>query len=436
MPQPGADQTRSAILKAGWRIIPLLGIGYLFAYIDRVNVSFAATQMNVDLGFSATVYGLGAGLFYLSYSLVEIPSNMLLVRFGPRRWLARIMIIWGILGAGMMLVRTPTHFYVMRFLLGLAEAGFFPGVIYYLSLWFPPRQRGRAIALFFLSQPLSVAVMGLVSLPLLGLDGTAGLRGWQWLFLVQGLPAALMGFAVLVFLPDSPATARWLSPGEKAGLSAALDDHPTVADGHGAHGLLSILADRRVQLMAAIYVVALASSTTFTLSGPAILMEITEWNLPSVSKLIMWGGLLNVLTMVLAGWISDLRGERFSALLLALTVDTLGYLAMVLVPDPVVVVVAFIVIQGAKGVQAAAQATLWTEVLHGRRMAIGLAAISTAANLGTFLMPLAFGAARDATGSYSAGLMVYPLLHGLALTFAVLLYRNVRGRRAAKPAAE
>jgi ACS family tartrate transporter-like MFS transporter len=162
---------KSAVWKAGWRILPLLAIGYLVAYMDRVNVSFASTQMNVDLGFSATVYGFGAGLFYLAYSLVEIPSNILLMRFGARRWLARIMIMWGVLATAMMFVRTPTAFYALRFLLGLAEAGFFPGVIFYLSTWFPTRQRGKAMALFYLANPMAVAVMGFISKPLLALNG-------------------------------------------------------------------------------------------------------------------------------------------------------------------------------------------------------------------------------------------------------------------------
>ncbi|MEO7248061.1 MAG: MFS transporter, partial [Novosphingobium sp.] len=208
-----ADLAR-AVSKAGWRILPLLGVGYLFAYIDRVNVSFASTQMNVDLGFSATIYGFGAGLFYLAYSLIEIPSNLLLMRFGARRWLARIMIMWGLIAAAMLFVRTPMQFYTMRFLLGLAEAGFFPGVIYYLSTWFPTRQRGRAVGLFYLANPLAVAVMGGVSVTLLSLDGFADLRGWQWLFLIEGIPPVLIGLAILAWLPDSPDKAAWLTHGE------------------------------------------------------------------------------------------------------------------------------------------------------------------------------------------------------------------------------
>ena len=184
---------RSAIRKASWRILPLLGLGYLVAYVDRANISFAAPRMNADLHFTATVYGLGAGLFFLSYGVFEVPSNLLLMRFGARRWLARIMITWGMLAMAMMLVRTPLQFYIVRFLLGFAEAGFFPGVVFYLSHWFPKAQRGRAVSRFYASGPLSVIVMGLVSGALLKLDGRSGLHGWQWLFLLEGLPAVLMG---------------------------------------------------------------------------------------------------------------------------------------------------------------------------------------------------------------------------------------------------
>ena len=415
---------RSAVTKAGWRILPLLGLGYLFAYIDRVNVSFASTQMNVDLGFSATVYGFGAGMFYLAYSLVEIPSNLLLIRFGARRWLARIMIMWGLIAVAMMIVKTPMQFYSLRFLLGLAEAGFFPGVIYYLSTWFPTRQRGRAVGLFYLANPLAVAVMGAVSVALLSLDGLQGLRGWQWLFLIEGVPPVIIGLAVLAWLPDSPDTAKWLSDGERRSLKAAIDHHPANEEQHSGHDLRSVMKDRRVQLLTLIYLVTLSTSTTFLLSAPAILMEVTGWTLPPVSTLILMGGLLGALTMFLTGWVTDQRGERYTALIIALCIDTAGYLVIALAPSPQIVAAAFIVCMIGRGMQSTAQASLWTDILKNRRLAIGAAAISTVANLGTFLLPFAFGAAKDATKSYHAGLFAFPALHVFAIFFAVVLWRR------------
>ena len=420
----------SAIRKAGWRILPLLSLGYLFAYIDRVNVSFASTQMNVDLGFSYAVYGFGAGLFYLAYSLVEIPSNILLMRFGARRWLARIMIMWGMIAVSMMFVTTATQFYALRFLLGLAEAGFFPGVIYFLSTWFPTRQRGRAVALFYLANPLAVAVMGIISVPLLALDGNWDLRGWQWLFMIEGIPPILIGFALLLWLPDRPGNAPWLSEAERHALEHSIADHPTAHETHDAHGILSVLSDRRVQLLTAIYLITLAVSTTFLLSAPSILMEVTAWKLPQVSNLIFWAGLFGAATMFLTGWVTDRRGERFTALIIALVIDTIGYLVVALAPSPTTIAVAFLCCMIGRGLQSTAQAALWTDILKQRRLAIGAAAISSVANMGVFLLPFAFGVAKEETGSYQVGLFAFPALHVVALVLAVVLMRSskrVRG---------
>ena len=195
--EPAASELDAAIgasaqRKAAFRLLPVISIGYGLAYMDRINLSFAALRMNSDLHLSATVYGIGAGLFFIGYALCEVPSNLLLLRFGPRRWLARIMFTWGLLAMAMMLVRTPAEFYAVRLLLGISEAGFFPGVIYYLTLWFPARTRACAVSRFYIALPLSTVVMGAVAGWLMGLDGRLDLAGWQWLFLLEGLPAALL----------------------------------------------------------------------------------------------------------------------------------------------------------------------------------------------------------------------------------------------------
>ena len=213
--------------KATLRLIPLIALGYGAAYMDRVNISFASLQMNRDLHFSATIYGFGAGLFFLSYAACEVPSNLLLYRFGARRWLARIMITWGLLAMAMLFVRTPAQFYIARFLLGMAEAGFFPGVIFYLMQWFPPELRARAISRFYISLPLSSVFMGLIAGALLNLDGHLGLRGWQWLFLVEGMPAVLLGIAFFLFLPDTPAHAKWLTDDERVWIVRQVNEAPS-----------------------------------------------------------------------------------------------------------------------------------------------------------------------------------------------------------------
>src|SRR5438309_4187486 len=206
---------QSAIAKASWRIIPLLGLGYLCSYLDRLNVSFAATQMNVELKFSATVYGFGSGFFFLTYALLEIPSGMVMPRIGARRWIVRIMVGWGLISASMMFIRTPLEFYIVRLLLGAAEAGFWPTCMFYLASWYPAAYRGRAISRFYCFGGITAIVGGLLSSWLLGLDGLGGLRGWQWLFLLEGLPTVLLGAAMFWLLPDEASTSGWLSEDER-----------------------------------------------------------------------------------------------------------------------------------------------------------------------------------------------------------------------------
>src|SRR3954449_7523896 len=231
--------------KISLRLLPVVGVGYGLAYMDRVNISFASLQMNRDLHFSATAYGVGAGLFFIGYALCEVPSNLLLLRFcgkrwvarimltwgrlgaamvfGGQRWLARIMLSWGLLAAAMMFVRTPLQFNVVRFLLGVAEAGFFPGVIFYLTLWFPAGMRARAVSRFYIALPLSSTVMGSLAGWLLGLGGKLGLAGWQWLFLLEGLPSVAFSGVILLALPDGPEGVKWLTPEEKSWLKRQLE---------------------------------------------------------------------------------------------------------------------------------------------------------------------------------------------------------------------
>src|SRR5436309_4406713 len=205
----------NTLRKITWRLIPFLFVLYVIAWLDRVNVGFAGLQMNTDLGFSSTVFGFGSGIFFLGYCLFEIPSNIILERVGARLWISRIMVTWGLISASLMFVRTPAVFYLLRFLLGVAEAGFFPGVIYYLSLWYPTAHRARAIAAFMTAVPVTGLIGGPLSGALLELDGIYGLAGWQWLFLLEGLPAVVLGVSVIFYLDDRPETTPWLEPQER-----------------------------------------------------------------------------------------------------------------------------------------------------------------------------------------------------------------------------
>jgi MFS transporter, ACS family, tartrate transporter len=264
-----------ALHKATVHLLPLLAVAYGVAYIDRANVSFAALQMNHDLHFSASIYGLGAGLFFVGYAIFEVPSNLMLIRFGARRWLARIMFTWGLLAMAMLLVRTPTQFYVMRFLLGVAEAGFFPGIIFYLTRWFPAEERARSISRFYIAFPLSSAFMGAVAGALLNLQGRLGLAGWQWLFLLEGLPAVVLGFVFLLRLPDGPSDAAWLNPDERAWILHRIRQEQAAMAATHDESWRTLMREPRFWLMACFLFCAILTAYSYNLSAPAILQQLT-----------------------------------------------------------------------------------------------------------------------------------------------------------------
>lgn len=295
---------RSAIRKATWRLIPLIALGYGCAYMDRVNISFAALQMNQALHFTGTVYGFGAGLFFLSYALWEVPSNLMLYRFGARRWLARIMLTWGVIAMGMLFVRRPWQFYTARFFLGMAEAGFFPGVMFYLMQWFPPDLRARAISRFYISLPLSGVFMGAVAGALLNLNGHAHLAGWQWLFLVEGIPPILLSVAFLFLLPDKPADAPWLTAPEKEWFARSVD-HTGDHIRHPAEPIHRILIDPRVWQIGIFGFLLLTSSYGYTLLLPQLVQASTHLRVSSIGFITAGINLLGVPAMLLGAKLSD-----------------------------------------------------------------------------------------------------------------------------------
>jgi ACS family tartrate transporter-like MFS transporter len=426
-----ADAMETAVLrKASWRILPLLGLGYGVAYMDRINIGFAALRMNADLHFSATVYGLGAGLFFLAYAAFEVPSNLLLARFGARRWMARIMLTWGILASAMMFVRTPAEFYVMRFLLGLAEAGFFPGVIYYLTLWFPLAHRGRAISRFYVAWPISSLIMGAVAGTLLGLNGTLGLAGWQWLFLIEGLPAIALSAVFLFALPDSPEKAPWLSATETTWLAARLAaDQPDPAD----HSLWRVLRQGPMLALGLANLLILGSFYAFNLSAPVYLAGATGLSAAKVGYVIAASGLLGAISMLSAGWLSDRTGERYWHMAIPLALMAVAFAVMSQTHAPAVVVGAFWAVAMCN---AAVGAIFWTApapFLTPRSAALGLAAINCVGQSGSFFLPWAWGVARDQTGSFQAGLTALPIAFLIAA--GLVLYLKGRASRVAVAAA-
>jgi ACS family tartrate transporter-like MFS transporter len=278
--------------------------------------------------------------------------------------------------------------------------------------------------MFYVANPLAVFVMGFISKPLLAMDGIAGLRGWQWMFLIEGIPPVLIGLAILAFLPDRPSEVSWLTEPERESLKHAVADHPVKHEDHSASRMLHILADKRVLLLTLIYLLTLAAGTTFILSAPAILMERTGWDLGTVGWLISAGGLTAAAFMLIGGWITDHRGERYTVLFVALGFDILGYLMIVAAQSPWLIAAGLILSQVGRGAHSTAQVALWADVLKDRRMAIGAAAISSVANIGVWLLPIGFGMAKDATGGYVAGLWALPVMHVLALGGAVALWRS------------
>jgi ACS family tartrate transporter-like MFS transporter len=414
---------RSAQRKAGLRLLPLLAIGYGMAYVDRVNIGFASLQMNRDLHFSATVYGLGAGLFYIGYALCEVPSNMLLLRFGARLWLTRIMLTWGLISAATMFVRTPFEFNLVRLLLGAAEAGFFPGVVYYLTLWFPTSMRARAVSRFYVALPLSSVVMGALAGWLLGLNGKLGLAGWQWLFLLEGLPPVAFSLVIFKLLPDSPGCSTWLTEDEKAWLEARLQ-----ADSAAAHlgyraGVREALLSSKVWMIGGFLFCALTIGHAYVFSAPAILKGATGWSVTQVGFLVAGFGLAGAASMLLNSMHSDRTGERALHCIVPCLIICAGFVVAGTTRLPWLLVLSMGICFVAYNALLGPAFSVPMQFLAGKAAAAGIAAANSIAMLSGFIGPYYMGVMRDATGSYQAGLLglVAPCLGGVSAMIALTI---------------
>ena len=434
MQTAGADAAaleKSAYRKASLRILPLIALGYGAAYIDRVNISFASLQMNRDLSLSATIYGFGAGLFFLSYAACEVPSNLLLYRFGARRWLARIMVSWGIVAMAMVFVRTPVQFYVGRFALGVAEAGFFPGVIFYVAQWFPIEFRARSIARFYVAWPLSVVLMGMLAGALMGLDGHLGLTGWQWLFAVEGFPAVLLGVIFFYVLPDGPATARWLTEAERKAVLFRIQDRPPRTAPGAAEPISPALRDPRVWLLGIFNFCMLGSSYAYAFSAPTIVQTLTGLSITNTGFVISSMYLLAAAAMFGNGMLADRSRDIFWNVIPGCLMMTAGFLAIALASSPGIALTGLLVlIVGHMSLQG----PFWsiaTRFLEGRAAAAGIALMNTIGILGGFVGPYWMGVAKDLTGTYRRGLltMAVPMLIGSG----IMLYLRRQSRQVASP---
>jgi ACS family tartrate transporter-like MFS transporter len=416
---------RATLKRVTWRLLPFLLLLYIISWLDRVNVGFAKLEMGADIGLSDTAYGLGAGIFFIGYGLFEIPSNLLLARFGARVWIARIMITWGLISAGMMFVQGPVSFYVLRFALGVAEAGFLPGIIYYLSHWFPRAQRANAVSWFMIGIPLSIVFGGPLSGWLLGFDGHLGLHGWQWMFLLEGLPAVVLGFVVLGFLTEKPADAHWLTPEQRDWLSRRIADEHTEAHARHGYGLRQALLHPTVWLLALIMFCCQTGSYGLTLWVPTIVKGLSGFTNLQVGFISAIPYIAAAIGMVLIGRSSDRSGERFMHIAIPSVIGALGFVATGLITAPAAAMLALSV--AAVG-DYGTRGPFWAlpgKFLVGSAAAGAIALINSMGAFGGFVGPYAVGYLKDATGSFTAPLF---LLAGILFAGAVftLFLRKAR----------
>ncbi len=420
---------RRTIAKVSWRLLPLVAVAYCIAYIDRSNISFAALTMNKDLGFSAYIYGWGAGIFFFGYFLFEIPSNLVLEKVGARLWIARIMITWGIISALTAFVTGPASFLIIRFLLGVAEAGFFPGMILYFTYWFPSEYRGRVISTLFIAQPVANAVASIVSAVILGMDGMLGLKGWQWIFIIEALPAVLLGLIILKVMTDRPPRANWLTVEERTWLQTRIDDENRRVEGAGRMTLMRALPDPRVVALSAIYLMSVTANYGIVFFMPQIIKGIGLTNMMTglVSSIPY---IIGTVGLIAWGWSSDRNNERRWHLIAASTVGALG--------------LAFAAWVGASywailGMSAAtvgiygSRAAFWpmpSIFLTGTAAAGAIASINATGNLGGYFGPFIVGWIKNSTNSFEAGLY---FLAACSLMSAIIAF--IAARAAGDPSA-
>ena len=411
------------IAKVSARLVPFLIVCYFVAYLDRVNVSFAALTMNKDLGLSASAFGFGAGIFFLAYFLFEVPSNLFLERVGARKWIARIMFTWGVLSGGMAFIGGETSFYVVRVLLGIAEAGFFPGIIFYLTLWFPAVYRARIVGYFMAAIPLSTVIGAPVSGLLLALDGFLGLKGWQWLFVLEAAPALILSVVVFFYLTDRPADATWLEPDERAWLVARLEDERLQRETVRRYSVREALLNPKVLALSLVYFGAVATNYGLSFFLPQIVKAfgISNFQAGLVSAMPYVVGLVSI---VFWGRRSDRKLERRFHLAFPLFVASAGIAISTALDDPTMKMVALSV--AGFGIFGCLP-VFWTfpaAFLSGAAAAGGIALINSIGNLAGFAGPYAMGSIKDMTGSYTGGLLSLSAVGLIAMAIVLALGRD------------
>jgi ACS family tartrate transporter-like MFS transporter len=420
---------RRVVAKVSWRLLPYLFLLYVIAYLDRINVGVAHLQITRDRPITEDAWGLGMGLFFPAYFLFEVPSNLILARVGARVWIARIMIVWGIISASMIFVRGEWDFFVLRFLLGAAEAGFFPGILYYLTRWFRQKDRARAIALFMTAGTFTGVVGNPLSGSLLELDGVAGLKGWQWLFLVEGFPAIALGVSVLFCLTERPESASWLTGEECDWLTRELKSEEAAKEQGAGWSLVRTLTQSRVLVLASIYFLIAFGGYGFELWLPEIVKSKTGGSNFRVSVLASIPYLVATVLMVIVAHHSDRTGERRLHVAISAFVAAAGFCAGTYLGNPFLALAALsLAWAGAKALQAPFWA-LPPAFLSGTGAAAGMALINSVGNLGGLAGSWLTGILRKNTQSYSTGLMVSAFLFLAAGAAAGAVRGNPEKRR-------
>jgi ACS family tartrate transporter-like MFS transporter len=401
---------RRVVGKVSRRLLPYLFLLYVIAYLDRINVGVARLQITRDLPIDESAWGLGMGIFFAGYFLFEVPSNLVLARVGARRWIARIMILWGLISSCTMFVRGQRSFYLLRFLLGAAEAGFFPGILYYMTHWFREKDRAKAVALFMTAG----AITGVIGSPLSGLflemDKMAGLKGWQWLFLMEGIPAVLLGFSVLALLTETPREATWLAPEEREWLAGEIDRERAAKDAGTRPTVLDILRHPTVLHLTAIYFLMACGSYGFELWLPEIVKSISGAGNFRVTLLVAVPYIVGAVVMVGVAQHSDRTGERRKHVALSALLAAGGFISAALLRNPLPI---FISLSLAWAGVKALHGPFWAvppAFLSGPGAAVGLALINSVGNLGGWAGPWLAGFLRKETQSFQAGFLVSGLL--------------------------
>jgi sugar phosphate permease len=412
-----------------WRVMPFIMLCYFVAYLDRTNVGFAALQMNKALSLSQAQFGFGAGLFFLTYCLCEVPSNLLLYRFGARRWIARIMFTWGLCAAGMALISNDTSYYIVRALLGAAEAGFQPGVLFFITLWFPEAYRGRVLGLFFAAIPVSGIIGAPISGFLLTLDGAGGLAGWQWLYILEGIPALLLAPVVLAYLRDSPADVTWLQPEARVWLVGELASQKKARETKRTYSILQALTNPAVWFLAMIYFTNVCLNNAIATFLPQIIKGFGVSN-QQTGFIAAIPSLVALVAVIWLGLRSDRKAERYGHAAFANFVGGAALLASALLQDPVARVAALSFALAGTLAFAGVFWTIPSGFLSGASAAGGLAAISAVGILGGFLAPWFIGYLKDVTGDFRWGMGIVGCI-AIVAAFALFLSARWQPRAAA-----